>query len=33
MQGNNTATGIMDAYWHEGKPDRILFQGRVRLPF
>lgn len=24
-------TGVMDIVWHEKKPDRILFQGKVRL--
>lgn len=23
-------TGVMDIFWHEKKPDRILFQGKVR---
>lgn len=30
MQGNTTLTGVMDIHWHESKPDRILFQGKVR---
>lgn len=29
-QGNTTLTGVMDIHWHEAKPDRILFQGKVR---
>jgi hypothetical protein len=30
LQGNTTLTGIMELHWHEKKPERILFQGKVR---
>lgn len=30
LQGNISMTGVMDILWHEKKPDRIFFQGKVQ---